>query len=280
MFESFINILSYGFFDDKYTLRNNGYDGIDKMSPKQFIFMGSLFILIIIISILLRKVKKEKIFTIYKVLAIIMPILEITKISFETHFDIINDGYFNIGGILPFYTCSMLLYFLPVVAFTNGNLKRYSMAFFTTIGLVAGLSNFVYLSALGWYPLFTFGGMYSAMFHAVIVFVGISLMITGIYTPSFKSIYEGMIPIVIFSIVVIPLNFYIKNHTQDTWVDYMMLMNANGFISPVSDFFINHHIQLLFSLIMLFVAYPIATALIALIDIGIIKFVSLFKKNS
>ena len=262
----------YGFFDDSYTLAEKGYTGSDRMSPKQFIVMGVLLVLIIIGSILLRKIKKEKMFTIYKVIAIFMPILEVAKITFSSYADITHGAPFNLGGILPLYSCSMLLYFLPFVAWGKGHMKKFSMAFFCSIGLVAGLSNFVYLSAAGWYPIFTFGGLYSVIFHGVIVFVGVSLLATELYTPSFKTIYEGMVPIVLFSAFVIPANFIIKNIPNNgSNPDYMMLMDANGFIPFISDFFIEHKIQLLFSFLMLFVAYPIATALITLLLMGIFK---------
>ena len=275
--------MKYGFFDDSYTLAQKGYNGSDKMSPKQFIVMGILFVLIVTICVLLRKVKKEKVFTIYKVLAIFMPIFEIIKIWFSSYADISHGEAFNLGGILPLYSCSMLLYFLPFVAWGKGRMQRYSMAFFTSIGLVAGLSNFIYLSGAGWYPIFTYGCMYSIIFHGVIVFVGMSLMITELYTPSFKTILEGMIPILLFSVIVIPANFIIINlpFNIGSKPDYMMLMDANGFIPDISNFFINNHIQLLFSFLMIFVAYPLATALIVLIDMGITKLVKLiFKKDN
>ena len=273
--------MKYGFFDDSYTLAEKGYTGADKLSLKQFIVMGILFVLIVVGSIFLRKIKKEKVLTIYKVIAIVMPFLEAAKIAFSTYADITHGQPFNLGGMLPLYSCSMLLYFLPFVAWGKGRMQRYSMAFFTSIGLVAGLSNFIYLSGAGWYPIFTFGCMYSILFHGVIVFVGISLMITEIYTPSFKTIYEGMIPIIIFSVIVIPINFIIKNVPDaGSYPDYMMLMTANDFIPTISNFFINNHIQLLFSLIMLLVAYPIATALIVLIDMGIIKLVEIINKKN
>lgn len=266
----------YGFFDNSYVLAEKGYTGSDRLSLLQFIVMGLFFVLIIFTSLFLRKTDKKNIFTIYKVLAIAMPILEIIKISFSTHADLTHGQPFNLGGILPLYSCSMLLYFLPFVAWGRGKLQKYSMAFFTSVGLVAGLSNFVYLSAAGWYPLFTFGCLYSIIFHGVLVFVGISLMICELYTPSFKTIYEGMIPVLIFSAFVIPANFIIKaipNNGSNP--DYMMLMDANGFIPAISDFFINNNAQWLFSLLMLFVAYPIANALIVLIDMGIIKLVKM-----
>ena len=277
----FTLLLNYNFFDDKYTLGANGYHGEDKLSLKQFIVMGVLFLLIIAISILLRKVKKEKVFLVYKILSIVMPLGEIAKISFETYFDLQNGQPFNLGGILPLYACSMLLYFLPFVAWgKGGKMQRFSMAFFTTIGMVAGLSNFVYLSAAGFYPLFSFGGMYSIIFHAVIVFVGISLMCTGIYMPKdYKTIYEAMIPVGLMAVVVIPANFIIKTVPGNEFVDYMLFMNANGFVEPLSNWFINNNIQLLFSFLMLFVIYPIATAAITYIDIGIGLLVKLISRG-
>ena len=274
--------MNYGFFDNPYQLAEKGYNGSDKMSPKQFITMGVIFVLIVVISILLRKVKKQRMFTIYKAIAIFMPILEIVKITFSSYADIMHGDDFNLGGILPLYSCSMLLYFLPFVAWGKGGvMQKVSMAFFCSIGMVAGLSNFVYLSAAGWYPIFTFGGLYSVVFHAVIVFVGISLMVTELYTPSFKTIYEGMVPVILFSSFVMPANFIIKEIPHNgSSPDYMMLMDANGFIPDISNFFINNHIQLLFSLITLYILYPIATAIIVLIDMGVAKLVKLiFKKK-
>ena len=286
----FLSVLlsNYGFFDDPYTLAGKGYHGEDKMSWLQFLVMGIIFVLIVVISILLRRVKREKVFLIYKILAIFMPINEIVKITYSSYFDIINGEPFNWGGILPLYTCSMLMYFLPFVAWgkENSKMKKYSMAFFTTIGLVAGLSNFVYLSAASQYPVFTYGGMYSVIYHAVIVFVGMSLMITGIYVPKdYKSINQAMIPILIFGALVLPLNFIIKAASGQGWTDYMMLMDTNGFppFADWSDWLAQYNLRFLFSFFVLLVLYPIATALITYIDIGVgwlVKFfIKLFTKK-
>lgn len=267
------DIFKYGFFDGPQDLRLQGYSGEDKMSPKQFIVMGTLFVLIVAVSLLLRKAKKEKLFAVYKTLAIFMPVLETVKIAFSTYHNLMHGEHFDFGGILPLYTCSMLLYFLPFVAWGKGWIRKASMAFFSSIGMVAGLTNFVYLSAAYWYPIFTFGGLYSVVFHAVIVFVGMSLLITGQYTPSLKTIAEGMIPVLLFSAFVIPLNFIIVSNPEYGYVDYMLLMNANGFVPVISDFFIDHHIRLLFSFLMLFVAYPLANAITVMIEIGAARIV-------
>jgi len=104
--------------------------------PKQFIVMGSIFIIIIIICVLLRKLKREKLFTIYKILAIFLPIFEIVKISYSTYFDIINGETFNYGGIIPLYTCYMVFYFLPFVAWGIGKMQRYSIITLVDMGVI------------------------------------------------------------------------------------------------------------------------------------------------
>jgi hypothetical protein len=58
----------------------------------------------------------------------------------------------------------------------------------------------------------------------------------------------------------------------------MMLMDANGFIPFISDFFIKNNLQILFSFWILFVAYPLATAAIVLIDMGIYRLVKIIFK--
>lgn len=268
----------YNFFWVAQMMREHGYNGQDKMAPIQFITMGVFFALLVTAAILLRKVKKEKILLIFKIMCIVVPIGEIIKISFSTYGDLSYNEGFNLGGILPLYTCSMIMYFLPFVAWGKGKMKEYSMAFFCTIGLVSGLSNFVYLSAAGWYPIFSYGGLYSVFFHGYLVFVALVLMICGFYKVTWKSILHGMIPVLIMSAVVIPANLIIYNAGYG-YVDYMMLMECNGF-SPFADWahaMRENGLQWLFSLFVLLVLYPIATGLIAMINMGIAKLVQLFQ---
>ena len=272
----------YGFFDDSYTLASKGYNGADRMSVKQFVTMGVLFLLIVIVSLLLRRTKREKLYLIYRIMAIAMPLLEISKITFSSYFDIVNNQGFNWGGILPLYTCSMLLFFLPFLAWGKGKMKAWSMAFFSTIGLVAGLSNFIYLSAAGYYPIFTFGGLYSVIFHGALVFVGMSLMITGEYKPSNRSILEGMIPVLIFSIPVIPFNYILRAYFPNGgYADYMLLMDCNGFpyIGDFANWLASFHLRFLFTLFMLVVVYPLATGIIVFVEVGLFKALSLVPKK-
>ena len=270
---------SYGFFDDRYTMIENGYSGEDLMSPKQFAVMGTVFVLIVLASLLLRRVKREKLFLIYKVIAVVMPFVEVVKVTYSSYFDILNGQPFDWGGILPFYTCSMMLYFLPFVAWGRGGMmQRVSMAFFTNIGLIAGLSNFVFLSSASFFPILSFSCFYSISFHALLVFVGMSLLITGEVKPSLRTALEGTVPVLIFSAFVIPINFIIKRLTGG-WVDYMMLMRFNDFpvLGDLAHFLESRGLLLLFSLFVLLLLYPLASLIITWIEIGAAKAVSAVK---
>ena len=266
-----LHIWEYGFFDDNYTLAQKGYHGEDKLSLYQFLVMGGLFIIIVIGSCFLRKVSKQRVNILYKILAVFMIAAEIAKMTFSTYFDMIHGEPFNWGGILPFYTCSMCLFLLPILAWGKGKARDCAAAWFCTIGLVAGVSNFIYLSGAGFYPILSYGGLYSVFYHTNIVFVGMSLMITGAYKVTWRSIIDAMIPIIIFGLIVIPINFAIFYLAGQGYVDYMLLMDANGFVPFLTDWFKQNNLQWLFSFFALFIVYPAATALITAIDIGFRK---------
>ncbi len=262
---------SYGFFDDCYTLAQKGYHGQDKLSLFQFVFMGCMFVLIVIASMLLRRIDKKKLFLIYKVLSIAMILSEIAKITYSTYFDLVNGQPFNVGGILPLYTCSIALYLLPFLAWGKGKVRDCAAAWFTTIGLAAGLSNFVYLSAAYAYPILSYGGMYSVLFHVSIAFVGMSLLITESYTVTFRTVILAMIPTLIAAVFVIPANLLIYQFTDQKYVDYMLLMDCNGFggIADMAYWLRERGMQIVFSFFILLVGYPLAGLIVASIDMGL-----------
>ena len=104
-----MNYCSYygGFFEYKDNLV--GYNGQDYMSVGQFVFLFIAILAIILLSVFLRKIEHKKIDKLLKILAIIIPLLEVTKIFVESYFDIKYHGSFNFSGLLPLYTCSLFI---------------------------------------------------------------------------------------------------------------------------------------------------------------------------
>ena len=214
-----------GFFTYKDYLE--GYHGQDYMGIGQIIFLIISIRAIILISIFLRKISHKKIDVFLKILAIAIPILEVLKIAIESYYDIKAGHGFNFSGLLPLYTCSLFIYTLPVAAFAKGRAKECCLAFLTTIGIFAGLTNFLMAPILNTYPFFNFHTFVSLNFNFWMVFTGIFLIATKYYVPKWIDILKGLIPLTILSLFAIPVNYLLSAHYG--WgVDYMLYYCGNG----------------------------------------------------
>ena len=263
--------LYYGdFFEYKDVLKENGYNGQDYMGIGQFIFLGIAILAIILLCIFLRKINHKKIDILLKILAIIIPLLEITKICVETYFDVEHGHGFNEGGLLPLYTCSLFIYTLPIAAFGSGKAKECCLAFITTLGIFAGLTNFVMAPILQNYPFFNFHTFVSLNFHFWMVFTGVFLISTKYYVPNWWDILKGFAPAAILSIFVIPMDYICD------W-DYMLYNRGWGtppFISNLATTLTNKGMKWLYTLIII-IGYLAINAII----VGIVQLTSYLKKK-
>ena len=261
--------MKYHYFDYKKNIA--GYSGEDLFSIKHILVMAIMFCILIALCILFKKAKEKNITVFLKVLAVFLPILEISKITWETVWDLNTGEGFDYAGLLPLYTCSVFMFVLPFAAFGKGRAKQLALSFITTIGIPAGLTNFVYFHILETYPIFTFPATHSLIFHFSMVFTGVFLIVTGYYRPTFKDLFCGMIPLWLFSLLVIPVNFIIYKYNP--WVDYMLYMRGAGmpFIGPLSEYFKSHGLLLIYSLLMATVGYGLLNSATVCIEQLIFK---------
>ena len=261
--------LYYGnFFEYKSHLE--GYHGQDYMSTGQFIFLAIATIGIILACVFLRKASHNKIDIFLKIMAIIIPLLEITKIIIESYFDIKENVSFNFSGLLPLYTCSLFIYTLPIAAFGKGKAKECCLSFLTTLGIFAGLTNFFMASILLTYPFFNFHTFVSLNFHFWMVFTGIYLISSKYYVPNWKDIKVGFIPVVLLSILVIPFDYIFE-------FDYMFYRTGwgtPGFISNLARFFGDKGLRFIYTIIV-FIAYDVIIAII----VSIIRLICYLKNK-
>lgn len=252
-------VLYYGdFFDYKSHLQ--GYHGQDYMSTGQFIFLAIATLIIILACIFLRKASHKKIDLFLKIIAIVIPLLEITKIIIESYFDIKESGSFNYSGLLPLYTCSLFIYTLPIAAFGKGKARECCLSFITTLGVFAGLTNFIMASILLTYPFFNFHTFVSLNFHFWMVFTGVYLVCSKYYVPKWKDILIGFIPVAILSLIVIPIDYIFE-------FDYMFYRTAWGtpaFISNLARFFGDKGLRFIYTIIV-FIAYDVIIAIVVAI---------------
>ena len=144
------------------------------------------------------------------------------------------------------------------------------MAFITTLGIFAGLTNFVMAPILKDYPFFNFNTFVSLNFHFWMVFTGVFLISTKYYIPSWWDILKGFAPAAILSVFVIPMD-YICN-----W-DYMLYNRGWGtppFISDLATNLGNMGMRWLYTVIVI-IGYHAINAVI----VGIVQLVCFLKKK-
>ena len=209
---------NYSFFDYKYNIQ--GYTGEDYGGIAQYIYLIVSIILLIILLYLLRKLSKEKVLKIIKITGIFMVILYIVKTTWESIYDIKYTGNFN-TGLLPLDTCSIIMWACLISGFTKGKIKEMSDSWLITGSIVGGVATMLYLNAFKYYPFFSFGAFYSMIWHFLMVFIGLLLIVTNYVSLKYENILKGYLFHIIISLIVIPIDFIYK-------MDFMLYLNLGG----------------------------------------------------
>ena len=183
-------------------------------------------------------------------------VLETFKITWESYYDISTGRGFNTIGIIPIYTCSLLIYCLLVAAWGKGKFKDTALSWLATIGLVSGGIGVVMTNGLNYYPFWTFGGWYSMLFHYSLLLVGVLVLTTRYKILSWKDIYISEIPMLLLSIIASPINYYYG-------ADYMQLNEGSGIplFSTLAEKLHALNMRPLFTIIML-ASYMIVSAIV------------------
>ena len=259
----------YGFFDYKYDIP--GYAGQDFDGAGRYIYLGVSVALLFILLILLRKTKHETITKYLRILGIGMILLYLGKNTWETVNDVRHFGEFNVG-ILPFDTCSLIMPAALISGLAKGKVKKASDAWLATGGVAGGISNLLFLQALRYYPFFTFGALYSMIWHFLMVFTGLWLVVTNYVKCDFKTLLYAFIFHLACSAIVIPLDYAFG------W-DFMLYRMAGGVpgIEQLGSFFAERNLHFLTTLTMI-VAYFAAFALLIYLPLGIKQLIGIIKR--
>lgn len=84
-----------------------------------------------------------------------------------------------------------------------------------------------------------------------------------------------MLTVLLFPLIVLPYSYYLKS--KGFYPNYMLLIHRNGAVLPkIPTFFINHNMQLIYSIIII-VGYMLISFIVALIIYELVRL--LFKKK-
>ena len=247
--------MDYGFFDYKYNI--SGFES-DLFSAPHIVYIVLVYLLTFSICRLLRRTDHRRITAILKALFVFSVLMEISKISWESYYDITTGRGFNKEGILPIYTCSLFIYTLPFAAWGKGKVRRAALAFLTTVGLLYGAIGVIYCNGLNFYPFWTFGAFYSLYFHSAMFATGVFLLMTGYHRPKWADALWTMIPIVLLCLVAIPIN-----HAYGS--DYMMIYSGSGIplYEDLSAFLAAKGLRFIYTILMILTHIPLAALVIA-----------------
>ncbi len=242
----------YNFFDYKYNIE--GYTGQDFGTLPQYLYLIISIILMISLLIIFRKAKKENVLKVIRIVSVFLILLYITKTIWESINDIKYTGSFNIY-LLPFDSCSIIMLASFLAGFTKGKLKCLGECWLSTGGIVGGLATMVVLNAFKYYPFLSFGAFYSMIWHFLMVFLGLFLIVTKYVKIEYKTVLNGYLFHLLFSLIVIPIDFIYK-------LDFMMYYNLSSIpiFENIGTYLTNNHLHIINTLIMLslyFIAFNI-----------------------
>ena len=254
---------NYNFFDYKYNI--SGYSGQDYGGLAQYIYLIVSIILLVILLIILKKSSKEKVLKIIRITSLFLIGFYILKTSWESVYDIELNGTFN-TGLLPFDSCSIIMIAGVISGFAKGKIKKYADAWIATGSIVGGIATMLYLNAFKYYPFWSFGAFYSMIWHFLMVFLGLLLIVTNYVEINYKTLIRGFIFHLVISLIVIPIDFIFD-------FDFMMYKSLGGIpiFENVASIFTNQGLQIL-NPIMMLLLYFIAFNIVLLISLLINKF--------
>jgi len=194
----------YHFFDYKYNIA--GYTGQDYGGVAQYLYLGISVVLLTVLLIALRKTPRERVRRIVGVLGIFLTVFYLGKTAWETYYDVQLTGAFN-KYLLPLDTCSIIMPAGILAGFGRGKLQRMAAGWIATGGIVGGIATMLFLNAFKYYPFFSFGAFYSMLWHFLMVFMGLLILVTERSPLRFSLVTDGYLLHALVSAVVIPIDF-------------------------------------------------------------------------
>lgn len=242
----------YNFFDYKYNIV--GYNGQDYGGFAQYLYLIISVILLIILLTLLRKSSKERVLRIIQITSVFLFLFYVVKTTWESIYDIKLSGSFN-TGLLPFDTCSIIMYAGLIAGFMKGKIKKYAECWLVTGGIVGGLATMFFLNAFKYYPFLSFGAFYSMIWHFLMVFIGILLIKTNYVEMKYSTVINGFLFHFIISLIVIPIDFIYD-------FDFMLYLKLGGipFLENFANYLTSINLQILnpfMMLILYFISFNI-----------------------
>ena len=199
-------------------------------TPLHFIFAGIVLAIVIIGALVLAKKSEKTIRITFGVIWAYAVVFEVVKIVWETYAG--TDVYFEAGGVLPLYPCSIFMYAMPLAIFGKGIVRYMGCGYVCTLGVLGGAINFFYpANILSNYSCISFAGFHTFFYHGALLFCAIVMLRSGYH--SFKKASRAwhlLLPAVPALTVSIPANLV---NFSKIGSDYMFFKLNSFFLAPI-----------------------------------------------
>ena len=200
-------------FLSKFFCKENEYEPVGMFSVGHIVTLIIFLLIVAFCAYKCRKIGKDKAIFLTKIIAIVVTVLEIIKITIA----FINGEGDKLDHWVPLYFCSMFIYAAWLAGYAKGKIADLGRAFVGTGGIIAGLSFLIFpTTSFTMYPLFHYFCMYSMVYHSLMVFLGITYLLNGvvkIYKKSFTDyvIFCSVLNILAIIVNSIPIYIHVDN---------------------------------------------------------------------
>lgn len=190
-------------FLSKFFCKENEYEPIGMFSVGHIVTLIIFLLIVAFCAYKCRKIGKDKAIFLTKIIAIVVTVLEIIKITIA----FINGEGDKLDHWVPLYFCSMFIYAAWLAGYAKGKIADLGRAFVGTGGIIAGLSFLIFpTTSFTMYPLFHYFCMYSMVYHSLMVFLGITYLLNGVVKIDKKSFIDYVIFCSVLNILAIIVN--------------------------------------------------------------------------
>lgn len=224
-------------FLSKFFCKENEYEPVGMFSVGHIVTLIIFLLIVAFCAYKCRKIGKDKAILLTKIIAIVVTVLEIIKITIA----FINGEGDKLDHWVPLYFCSMFIYAAWLAGYAKGKIADLGRAFVGTGGIIAGLSFLIFpTTSFTMYPLFHYFCMYSMVYHSLMVFLGITYLLNGVVKIDKKSFIDYVIfcsVLNILAIIVNSLPIYIHvdnvptsgyNYPYPYYTNFMFLKRAGN----------------------------------------------------
>lgn len=190
-------------FLSKFFCKENEYEPVGMFSVGHIVTLIIFLLIVAFCAYKCRKIGKDKAIFLTKIIAIVVTVLEIIKITIA----FINGEGDKLDHWVPLYFCSMFIYAAWLAGYAKGKIADLGRAFVGTGGIIAGLSFLIFpTTSFTMYPLFHYFCMYSMVYHSLMVFLGITYLLNGVVKIDKKSFIDYVIFCSVLNILAIIVN--------------------------------------------------------------------------